>query len=1203
MKNTLLQTLRLCVMVLLLSATSTIARASHAAAMELTYTSSGNNYYTFTLHFYRDNCGISPSNSITINFSSSCGTQQLTLTADAPVSINSLCSAFNNQTCCTGGTLSCFSQYTYTGSCYLPLCSDWVVSYSECCRNAAIVNLTSPGTANLYSETRLNNISFPNNNSVQFNRVPVVFACASAPFSYYPTAFDLDGDSLVFSSPQPLTAANTTIAWVSGYSTNNPLGSGSFTIDSTTGVIHAPPTPAGNYVISMQIEEYRNGVLVATTIRDIQVLILSTCGVQTPEPYFPTVNDESINGSIIDTTAQDDQFSVCAGSTLSFSFMGSASSNMSYSTNLNNSFMPGAILIITGDSTPTINGQFTWNTTGVSAGSYSFYVVFQDNNCPSNHVVSRVFTIRVKTLDLSASMPYICVGNTNTVQLGANISNSLPLTGTFSWSPSIGLDNPNIINPIATISQATTYTLNYTGGVCQLTNQITLSPSPYTVTLSDINDEILCATNSVVLNANAINADSVLSFANQTSTVIPRAIGGVPTTIDIPFNVHSIAPTMILSLNDLDIINSINFSIDQQLVDHLIISLVAPSGQSVLLSQNNGGGGNGYVNSTFAYPVPGTALPITNYNNIPIPTNGSFFPQGGAAAWQSLIGATVNGTWLLRIVHNGTGTTYDGNFLGATLKFNTSNSVSYTWTPSNSLDNANIASPTASPTTTTSYQLVASNSAGCSDTTQVTVYVQNTLPAPVFEVQATVQYPIVFRWHHVAGAASYELSLDGGNTFFNNGSSRTYIPSGLTVGDTVTLCVRGLPAAGSGCIASPLTCQSYVLGPCTSFVTTIDGRLSVCPNNTTNLTAINLTGAAPYSYLWSTGDTTSHVTGIAAGTYTISVTDGNSCMTIDTVVVGTYPAISADIAPSNLHCYEDNSGMVIATPIGGTAPYTYHWSNGYFSAVVDNLPVGAYSVTISDRNYCTASDQVNLTQPSPLFAEASVTDVTCSQALSGAVVVNNVLGGIPPYQYYWSNGVTGATNNNLNIGAYTVTVSDASFCYYTITKYVEQATQLAITGSTTNNESPFNIGTATVSVANGTPPYTYYWDNGMQGSTITNLFGGPYTVIVSDANNCTATLSLIVNDINGTSPAINATPNLDVLPNPNNGVFDIKLEHADNESVQLDILNINGQLIYHTELNTPHIQLPIDLSQQPSGHYIVKATLGQQVYLKRFIIR
>ena len=349
--NQILRTLQLGLLALIFTLIAGEARASHAAGMELTYTCTGGNTYAFTLRFYRDGCGITPSNSITMNFNSSCGTQTLTMTASAPTTVNALCTNLNSQTCCGGGSLSCFTEYIYTGTTTLPPCADWVASYSECCRNSAILNLTSPGSANLYVQSTLNNVAFPCNNSVDFNRVPVVFACINQPFTYNPTAFDPDGDSLVFSSVQPLTAANTTVGWVGGFSQTNPLPGSNYSMDPLTGIITATPTAGGNYVISMQVQEYRNGVLVATTIRDIQVLVLTNCTAQTPPP---NPNENNVNGGTIEATGIGQEFKVCAGNVLTFNLNFTSTVNISYSTNLATiaPALTGATLNMTGNNTP-----------------------------------------------------------------------------------------------------------------------------------------------------------------------------------------------------------------------------------------------------------------------------------------------------------------------------------------------------------------------------------------------------------------------------------------------------------------------------------------------------------------------------------------------------------------------------------------------------------------------------------------------------------------------------------------------------------------------------------------------------------------------------------------------------------------------------------------------------------------------------------
>src|SRR5690606_25106452 len=116
-----------------------------------------------------------------------------------------------------------------------------------------------------------------------------------------------------------------------------------------------------------------------------------------------------------------------------------------------------------------------------------------------------------------------------------------------------------------------------------------------------------------------------------------------------------------------------------------------------------------------------------------------------------------------------------------------------------------------------------------------------------------------------------------------------------------------------------------------------------------------------------------------------------------------------------------NTGSITVTINGGTAPYSYNWSNGSINPMADNLVAGTYMLKVTDANGCTATQSFTVTQPALLTAtQGAITHVSCNGSANGSATVN-VSGGTTPYTYIWSNGQTGATIGNLSGGTYTVT--------------------------------------------------------------------------------------------------------------------------------------------------------------------------------------
>ena len=254
--------------------------ATHAAGMDIAYEciSQGNNSDTYkvTLKFYRDCEGISAPNSHPLDYSSSCGSGTTTLyLVGGAVNINPDCQSY-----CTGGTGLGIEQYTYEGTITLDHCSNWLLSVCEAARNDVISTIVAPDQQDLCVQATLNNITYCNN-SPTFSQYPTPFICAGNYYCYNNGAIEIDGDSLVYELITPLNTANGgTVTYIAPYSANNPVGGGSL-FDPATGNLCVTPTNIVSSVVAIKVSEYRNGILIGSIIRDIQINAFA-CTVVTP---------------------------------------------------------------------------------------------------------------------------------------------------------------------------------------------------------------------------------------------------------------------------------------------------------------------------------------------------------------------------------------------------------------------------------------------------------------------------------------------------------------------------------------------------------------------------------------------------------------------------------------------------------------------------------------------------------------------------------------------------------------------------------------------------------------------------------------------------------------------------------------------------------------------------------------------------------
>jgi gliding motility-associated-like protein len=271
-------------------------------------------------------------------------------------------------------------------------------------------------------------------------------------------------------------------------------------------------------------------------------------------------------------------------------------------------------------------------------------------------------------------------------------------------------------------------------------------------------------------------------------------------------------------------------------------------------------------------------------------------------------------------------------------------------------------------------------------------------------------------------------------------------------------------------------------------------------------------GTAPYTYAWSNGATAANTSNLAAGIYFLTITDANGCSTQTSVPVANIsgPAITIDNV-TNLTCANSSTGAVDVSVAGGVGPYTYLWSNGAITQDLTNLPSGPFSLTVTDAAGCQASTLVRLSAPTAIVVITEGTDVSCNTANDGSTHTV-VSGGVGSYTYAWSNGATTSDLSALAAGTYTLTVTDGNGCSVSTPVVITQPDVLTVTANPTGVACNGNAdGTVTSSVVGGTAPYTYQWSNGATTADLTALTAGLYSVTVTDANGCTATVSATVN--------------------------------------------------------------------------------------------
>ncbi len=289
--------------------------------------------------------------------------------------------------------------------------------------------------------------------------------------------------------------------------------------------------------------------------------------------------------------------------------------------------------------------------------------------------------------------------------------------------------------------------------------------------------------------------------------------------------------------------------------------------------------------------------------------------------------------------------------------------------------------------------------------------------------------------------------------------------------------------------------------------------------------AVGTGGTSPYTYLWSTGATSSRISGLEKGTYTVTVTDANNCEAMRNFTIkGPLNPLSASASTTDVSCHGGSDGKVVSEVRGGTGPYNYAWPAGETTSEVSNLTTGTYEVTVTDANGCTTTASATVNEPAEaLSATAVATNVSCNGGTDGGVDLT-VTGGTAPYTYVWNNSATTEDMTGLKAGTYEVTVTDANGCTATGSATVTEPTMLMTAVSTTNVSCNGGTdGSVDLTVTGGTAPYTYVWNNSATTEDMTGLMAGTYEVTVTDANGCTATGSATVTEPTMLMTAVSTT--------------------------------------------------------------------------------
>jgi gliding motility-associated-like protein len=378
-----------------------------------------------------------------------------------------------------------------------------------------------------------------------------------------------------------------------------------------------------------------------------------------------------------------------------------------------------------------------------------------------------------------------------------------------------------------------------------------------------------------------------------------------------------------------------------------------------------------------------------------------------------------------------------------------------------------------------------------------------------------------------------------------------------------------------------------------------------CFGGTNGTITVSGTGATPpYNYMLNVGSwqSSGSFSGLSAGLQLIRLEDANGCE-IDTNVTLTQPSqlIIASADTTNPTCPGYTDGAITLHVSGGVVPYSYSDDGSAYAAAnaFIKLAAGAYTIYVHDSNGCSVDTTITLIGlPQIIIDSANVTPPLCFSGIDGSIRMA-AAGGVQPLTFVANPSAVSNTTglfSGLSSGIYLITIKDSRNCFVDTAVLVTQPDSITITKAVTGNDcqGTSDKGIVSVTITGGTAPYTYLWStNPVQTtSTISGLANGTYSLLVTDANNCTDTTGALVQYDNCCTPFIpNAfTPNDD----GNDDIFRLR-DKGDMFIVVFSVYNRYGQLVF-TETNTS------DLNTGWDGRFNgIKADVGTYYYYAKII--
>src|SRR5690554_1040936 len=951
------------------------AQASHVAGGYIQLECTGTpGVYRVKLILYRDCSGTTINNAYTVNFTNSCGLNNVNVnvTRQSMQEVSQICDAQLNNTTCKGGNLPGYQEYIFTGTVNLGNCDSWTASYALCCRNATTNVQGASGTN--FTITSQFNTATPNcNTTPTVTAQPEPFVCRNQPVSYNLGAYEPDGNTITYSLVSAFNNANP-VTYNGGFNSTSPIPG--INIDPTSGTVTFTPTTLGNFIIVIRMTERDgSGNIISVTNYEYQTYVLN-CTNQLPQPPSSTPGGgvSNVTGSIVQNGPNS--LTLCQGFQGCFDVVFSDPDVGNVLTVVSNlaAVLPGATISQTGTNPLTVSVCWTPITT---SGVVTLSFLVEDDACPITGQNNYAATINV----VNPGVPSV---TTTTETCGGTNQGTATITMTGGVSPF----TYNITGP-QTSSNATgsftnlppgnyNYTVN-TGGGCDVTGTFTIiagPPLPVTASGTDL-----------TCNGSADGTATATPTGGLAPYVYVWSQGGtsIGQTTQTASNLS--AGTYDVSVTDgagCVTVESVTIAEPAVITGVLTpTSVLCNGGASGQIDVSGVSGGNGI----YTYSLNGgTPQAGTNFGGL---ATGSYQVEIRDGNGCSLIlTTTVAEPTLLNITLNNVDDATCGSNSGAIDVTASGVSVPYQY----SSGGPNQGSGSFTNMAPGSYNITVTDFYGCTAVVPATVgavavptaFVDNQIDLSCFGCN---NGQVVIGTSGALAPISY--SLNGGtgqpsNTFtgLSAGAYTVVITDDNSCTASVSFTIVQPPVLTYTSVPTPASCA----GNC-------DGEITISASG----------GTTPYEYSSNNGlsfSTNPTLGGLCAGPIDVVVRDYKGCLSNSTVNITEPAGLSATYVNTDPVCKDGSDGEIEVTVTGGTLNYLYSVNGGALQSgnILTGLSAGNHNVIIEDGNGCQLTSTQVLNNPPGIDIDTlSMTPSNCG--FNDGTIEFIASGANPPFLY------------------------------------------------------------------------------------------------------------------------------------------------------------------------------------------------------------